>query len=121
MAKIDQRWAQLRQLMELVSDLELVKLSKLSAEVTARKAVSDGLRLRKLADIRKFQSKNEPDAAQKSGADMKWVLWLETEIKNQNTALAQKRGEYEAQSVNAQRAFGRALSVNSVSKMLRDR
>ena len=121
MAKVDQRWEELHQLATFVRDIELAKLSGLNLDISERKSAISELRVRRRNGSAQVRDVSNPDAAQVSGADLRWLDWLKGEIRSQNSEVARKIAEFELQAVRARKAFGRAQVVKSISEKLSKR
>lgn len=116
MVKRNQRWEELVQLTVMARDIELAKLSELKLDLSARKSVVAELKVRQKSCFTQSPEWDSPDMVQISGADSRWLAWLEVAISKQNTEISRKMGEFEMQSVQARRAFGRSQTVRSLSK-----
>ncbi|MFV2002567.1 MAG: hypothetical protein ACC619_06255 [Paracoccaceae bacterium] len=112
------RPAELRRLLGTVKELELANLSRVAAEFDV---ISD-----RLNHLRGARSQHHNDTttigtiapSTLSGADQKWGLWLEGEIRKTNAALALVAARKEQQIQQARIALGRVRAMDGVIRKL---
>lgn len=101
-------------LLRMLKDLEMTNLSKL---VQDRQSLAGEIAaLQTLNLTTQLQSGEAPeiDLAIAGLADQRWKIWLETELRKKNIALAQIAAKAEQQSVRAQTALGRQSAFAAV-------
>ena len=97
----DPRLQQLAELGQLIRDIELEKLSRLSARRAEIEAEAAALRATESA-------LDSGSAAAIAGADARWQEWREARLKELSVQAARDAAEIEEQRIAARRAFGRS-------------
>ena len=109
-----QNWQELIKISGMISDLELSKLAKAQSDADGIKLEIAELRAMKKTRNQAVCLESEFDISQISGADQKWLLWLDNTIRTKNAKLAEKLAVKEMQTTKARAAFGRTVALKEI-------
>ena len=113
-----ERAENLHRLLTMIKDVELTRLSQLSA--LQRVAQADVTRLQETRDRRAqdIAALSEPDAAMSAGSDQKWQLWAEAEAARLGAIAAEIAARHRDQRALARKAFGRMQAFDAMTESL---
>lgn len=108
----------LHRLLTMIKDVELTRLSQLSAQ--QRVAQADVARLQSARDSRAqdIAILSEPDAAMSASSDQKWQLWAEDEAARLEAIAAEISCRHGEQRALARKAFGRMQAFDAMTDSL---
>lgn len=127
MGILKSRERELQRLLEMVKELELARLSLISANYEEKSLEISNIRALRRAHQKGFSIAGALPVSRLAGADQKWIDHLDEKLRNLNSELAISAAKKEAQiklsrvALGRTNAFQKVLDKNQMSRIFRQK